>query len=258
MQYKFALLDQDYSDFATGRVLLATPGATGFPVRLASEIFLRALNLLPSSIGRSKISIYDFCCGTGALITTLGLIYGNSIKALYGSDFDSVRLEVAERNVSLLRSAGLESRSAELRNLYSLYGKPSHSEALNSAERLVERLKNSERISVIPLFQQDILSKAYIPITPCPDIIIADIPYGQQVQWNSSGDAELKQNEIFAGMDRVLSSYSNSNTISCIVSRNKIASDAFTHMSRVDRFKTGKRYIYFFKIKSGIQVPFPA
>ena len=46
MPYLFATQDQDYADFASGRVIYNAPGMPAFPVRLASEMFQRARALL--------------------------------------------------------------------------------------------------------------------------------------------------------------------------------------------------------------------
>lgn len=46
MKYKFAVDKEDYTDFASGRVLYSAPGTTGFPVRLTSEILQRAFAIL--------------------------------------------------------------------------------------------------------------------------------------------------------------------------------------------------------------------
>ena len=49
MSYKFAITDENYEDFASGRVLFNQHGTTAFPVRLASEIFQRCEHILETS-----------------------------------------------------------------------------------------------------------------------------------------------------------------------------------------------------------------
>ena len=59
MKYRFAVEKEDYTDFASGRVLYSAPGTTGFPVRLASEIIQRAFAILSEQGQRGPYTIYD-------------------------------------------------------------------------------------------------------------------------------------------------------------------------------------------------------
>ena len=59
MEYKYTKND-NYEDFASGRVLYHVGGEPTFPVRLALEIYERCLLY---SNKKTEISLYDCCCG---------------------------------------------------------------------------------------------------------------------------------------------------------------------------------------------------
>ena len=63
MAYKYEIDHQNYEDYASGRVLYNQQGTTDFPVRLASEIFLRCLNILQNDGFGGPYTIFDPCCG---------------------------------------------------------------------------------------------------------------------------------------------------------------------------------------------------
>ena len=79
MKYKFAVDKEDYTDFASGRVLYSAPGTTGFPVRLTSEILQRAFAILGTGGHNGPYTIYDPCCGGAFLLTTIGFLFPERI-----------------------------------------------------------------------------------------------------------------------------------------------------------------------------------
>ena len=81
MQYRYAH-NQNYEDFASGRVLYHKSGLSTFPVRLAIEVMGRCLQY----VDKEKLSIYDPMCGEAYLLTVLGFFYGERIHEIYGSD----------------------------------------------------------------------------------------------------------------------------------------------------------------------------
>ncbi len=83
MQYKYT--DKiNYQDYASGRVPYHRTGRPNFPVRLASEIFQRCL----AYADLDQVSLYDPCCGGAYMLTVIGLLHGDRIKKIYGSDID--------------------------------------------------------------------------------------------------------------------------------------------------------------------------
>ncbi|WP_052703091.1 hypothetical protein [Paenibacillus beijingensis] len=142
MEYLYEKYDQNYEDFASGRVLYNAYGTTSFPVRLASEIIQRCFRLLEIKGNKGPYSLYDPCCGGAYMLTVIGLMHGHRINNIYASDVDREVLQVAERNLSLLTPSGLAQRKEQLTQLAALFQKKSHEEALASLERLYEHLNN--------------------------------------------------------------------------------------------------------------------
>ena len=85
MEYKYTK-NENYEDFASGRVLYHIGGKPTFPIRLALELYERCLSY---SIKKTEISLYDCCCGGAYMLTILGLLKGNTLSKLYGSDINS-------------------------------------------------------------------------------------------------------------------------------------------------------------------------
>ncbi len=137
MEYRFAPAG-GYEDVASGgRVLLHRSGQPPFPARLALELFGRARELAPKKEG---LVVYDPFCGGGTLLTVIGFLASAPVALLAGSDLDADALRTAEQNLALLSREGLLRRRQRLEALFSAYGKPSHRDAVESAERLAARL----------------------------------------------------------------------------------------------------------------------
>jgi len=174
MIYKYAE-NKNYEDFASGRVLYGHKGVTNFPVRLSQEIFRRCLEY---SYKKKDIVLYDCCCGTGYMLTVLGFLNQGIISSLIGSDINKEFLEIAGKNLSLLSYDGIENRIRELEDLVEHFNKQSHKDALASANKLKELIVREIHTEI---FQADIydLKSLYFK----PDIIMADVPYGDMVNW---------------------------------------------------------------------------
>lgn len=94
------------------------------------------------------------------------------------------------QNLALLSREGLLRRRQRLEALFSAYGKPSHRDAVESAERLAARLP------AVPLPTRVFQADACAP--PCPqalelraDIVVTDIPYGRLTPWQGEADDPL-------------------------------------------------------------------
>jgi SAM-dependent methyltransferase len=187
LEYRFAA-SEPREHFASGRVLYNARGAAPFPVRLADEIAQRCFHALEERGCVGPYAVYDPCCGSGYLLTVIGLLHGPRIRAVLASDIDASMLEIARRNLSLLTEAGMRARTEQLRELYAQFGKPSHREALESAA-ILEGYRARGPIEAIEVFQADITAGApdffreggFGPA----DIVIADLPYGQLTGWRS-------------------------------------------------------------------------
>ena len=139
MPYRFATERTDHSDFASGRVFRSLPGRTAFPVRLADELFQRCLALRPPDLRDAPVALYDPVCGGATLLCTLALLHWPSIRQIVASDADPEAVALAGRNLALLTPDGIAERRREIASLHAEYGKDSHAEALESADRLAAR-----------------------------------------------------------------------------------------------------------------------
>ena len=185
LEYRFAT-DEPREHFASGRVLYNAKGAAPFPVRLADEIAQRCFALLEERGHSGPYAVYDPCCGSGYMLTVIGLLHGTRIRTVLASDIDEAMLGTARRNLALLTAEGMRARIEQLRGLYEAFGKPSHREALESAAVLDGRRARAA-IGTIEVFPADITAglPAFIRDSGfCPvNLVIADLPYGQLTGW---------------------------------------------------------------------------
>lgn len=232
MEYKYTK-NENYEDFASGRVLYHVGGEPTFPVRLSLEIYERCLHYSNKKI---DISLYDCCCGRGYMLTILGLLKSNSISTLYGSDINLESLKLAQDNLGLLTKAGISRRRDELEALFQKYKKVSHTEALHSIDRMEQRLTEDIKTSV---FKRNVFEVSDLPFIP--DIIITDVPYGNMVEWDEG-------NEGINQMMNALSSVCGSETIICVCmdKKQKIQTDIY---QRLERQLIGKRKFEIYRKK---------
>lgn len=244
MPYQFATQDKDYSDFSSGRVLYHQPGAPAFPVRLASEIFQRAIHLLDL---RRPIILYDPACGGAYHLTALGFLHGAAIQAILASDVDEHILELARRNLGLLDPRGLTLREAELSALFTSYGKPSHAEALRSAELLRRTRENLPSIKT-----RFFLANAFDPTAlrhglsgETPDLVISDVPYGQMSAWQAPEDHPIAAPPIWSVLDALLMVIHQTALVAIAADkRQKVTHEAY---QRISQFQIGKRQVTFLR-----------
>jgi tRNA G10 N-methylase Trm11 len=90
--YRFETERRDYSDYASGRVFYGLPGFPALPIRLAGEMFARALALWAAQGLRSPCTVYDPCCGGAYHLATLAYLHWSDIGAIIGSDVDEEAL----------------------------------------------------------------------------------------------------------------------------------------------------------------------
>jgi SAM-dependent methyltransferase len=193
--YLFAVEALDYSDFAAGRVLHSAPGQTAFPVRLADEIFRRALAARERLGGSGPATLYDPCCGSGYLLTTVAYLHWPRLRQIVGSDVDPEMVALTGRNLALLTPAGLRERAARVAELRAQFGKESHAVAMASAGRLEAQLVALRKEHDVPtrVFRADATSATDLLGNLGPravDLVITDVPHGQRSHWQTS-DATL-------------------------------------------------------------------
>jgi 23S rRNA (guanine2535-N1)-methyltransferase len=188
VKYRFATHRENHEDLSSGRVLYGRPGATAFPVRLASEIFQRCAERLKERGAAPPYSLYDPCCGGGYLLTVLGFLHPGCLLRIVASDIDPAAVERAQRNLSLLTAAGMERRLGALRMMAEQYGKPSHPAAIESGLRLQVGLTHAPERILTDCFTFDITGEEPLPEAVRPvDLVIADLPYGWTAAWRGGG-----------------------------------------------------------------------
>ncbi|MEV0590036.1 rRNA methyltransferase [Nonomuraea cavernae] len=183
MSYRHAVVRDNYEHLASGAVLHSAPGFPAFPVRLASEIFQRALALRG---GDRPAVVWDPCCGGGYLLTVLALLHRRQIASVLASELDPHALRLAGRNLGLLSGAGLAARAAELDVRAARFDKPSYASAAHAARRLATELDASGGDVPHALWQADVFGPDLLQRTldqRAPDIVITDVPYGEQTSW---------------------------------------------------------------------------
>jgi len=226
MEYKYAK-NENYEDFASGRVLYHGRGMTNFPVRLAQEIYKRCLQFSPI---KEDICLYDCCCGGGYLLTVLGFLNQDTIGRIIGSDINPELLETAKKNLSLLSEEGMNKRIAEIKEMLSSYQKQSHIEALNSAIALRNMLRKKIKFEV---YRFDALKE--INLKAKPDIILTDVPYGNMVDWTGN-----EENNILDKLLDTLYGICSPDTVIglCMSKKQKIRNEKFI---RLEKQQIGKR-----------------
>lgn len=240
MQYKY-IENDNFEDFACGRVIKHKPGFTNFPVRLAQEIFLRCLRYLEK---KDNLTIYDPCCGGGYLLTVLGFLNFDTITSIYGSDINLDAVDHTKENLELLTISGMERRINSIENLYQEYQKASHQEALDSANKLKTLLKPNvtihTNIFVNNILNIDNVSKQKFKA----DIVITDVPYGNMVSWNGNEKTVDLQVSLLNHLIPIL----NIGSIIAICSdkKQKFSSEQF---KRLEKQLIGKRKFEIFRFE---------
>jgi hypothetical protein len=166
------------------------------------------------------------------------------MREIVASDVNVAVLPLAQRNLNLLTAVGMAERIVGLQQLYALYQKPSHAEALASAERLQERLQHYLRGYVIPirLFAADVMDREAV-ITGVNgrsiDIVISDIPYGWLTAWHTDDTTKSPVWQMLETLRFVLSPEA---VVAIAADRQqKVAHEGY---QRLDKFQVGKRRVW--------------
>jgi hypothetical protein len=238
MVYRFAVADQDYGDYAGGRVFYSQPGQPAFPVRLASEIWQRCLAHWG---GQRPFTLYDPCCGGAYHLAVLAHLHGSDIGTIIASDVDEAVLSLAERNLGLASLAGLDGRIAELTHLQETYDKQAHTEAIASATRL--RQQWQQQTITTHLFCADVMDKDAVMAGMNgrrADIVLTDVPYGWLSDWQTTTNTDHAPIwRLLESLHPVLAE----NAIVAIATdkRQKVAHEAY---GRLEKFQVGKRRVW--------------
>jgi hypothetical protein len=236
MTYRFVRERPDYSDLASGAVLRSAPGHPAFPVRLASETFLRAWHAL----GQPRpLTVWDPCCGSGYLLTVVGLLHRDKIAGVVASDVADGPLRLARANLALLSADGMRKRTAELEDMARRFGRPSYAESAGAARRLQELLAQGGGDLRHVVGRADVLDQqqvtALLTASPPPGLVLTDVPYGEQTSWLGS-----RQDEGVAGLLGTLASALPADTMVALTTRGRRV-ELPAGVRATARFKIGTR-----------------
>jgi 23S rRNA (guanine2535-N1)-methyltransferase len=245
MEYKYVREKENYEDFSSGKVLFNASGTTAFPVRLASEIYLRGKSYLQSKGNKDKYTLYDPCCGGAYLLTTIGILHGDDLDQVMGSDIDQKAIELAKKNLGLLNIEGLDERIQQLRTMFTEYGKESHRHAIESALRLRNRIVQRNSSIMAACFQAD-ATKSHEGYGKGKevDFVITDVPYGDVVKWTA--DSTNPTERLLENIANLLTSHS---VVAVVADKKEVIENG--NYKRLQRFKVGKRQVVFLEPKDG-------
>ena len=251
MQYLYATERPDYSDLASGRVFYSLAGSPAFPVRLASEIFQRCLAFRRQAGAVSPCVLYDPCCGAGYLLGVVAYLHGETLREVIGSDWDEKAVAVAQRNLGLLHGAGLVRRTAELTELFRLYGKPSHQAALDSTQVFHRRLDESGEGQPLTLraFQASALDGPALAQNlngSLADIVLTDVPYGLHSNWQGLNAGQDPARALDLMLDALLPGLAERAVVALVTDKGQMA--AHPGYRRVGHFQLGKRKVIFLMV----------
>lgn len=237
MVYEFEKDHKNYEDYGSGKVLFNQKGTTGFPVRLACEIFQRCKKHLALKKIEAPYTIFDPCCGGGYLLTTLGFLHGALLSRIYASDIDENAVNLAKKNLSLLTASGIHIRKEQIGEMIAAFGKKSHQEAYESAGRLEKEILGKKISILTECHQVDILNiKDYGMKDITVDLIITDVPYGNIVQWSHNGNFVM---ESF--LENLLFVLKPTSIVAVIADKKQII--RHSKYKRIEHFKVGKRQV---------------
>jgi len=250
MHYQFAKERLNYSDLASGRVFYSLPGHPAFPVRLADEILQRCLARREANHMSGPCVLYDPCCGAAYHLSVLAYLHWHSFSKVLGSDIDEKAVSAAKQNLGLLSIEGLDKRISEISEMFRLYGKESHKEALDSAHRLRNSISTlteehplKTRIFRASALDSGALRENLKGITV--DIVFVDVPYGLHSQWRDPDTSSQLDNPLWR-MLNALAGVLVPTSIVAVVSdkRQKASHEGY---QRIEQFQIGKRRVMLLK-----------
>jgi len=226
----------DHTALSPGAVLVSAPGHPAFPVRLGLELLGRCLDHLAPA---GPVTVWDPCCGSGALLTAMALGWRDRLRAVAASDVDPEPLALARRNLALLSAEGLAERATELSRLEQLHGKESHRAAAQAAAGLAAGLasKGGDLPAVVePVDALDPAACATFARRVRPDVVITDVPYGEQTQWTTTHGTAGSPDALVASLASALDPHA---VIAVVAQDRKVRLSDGTGV--LERFRSGHR-----------------
>lgn len=237
MAYRIVTHREDYRDLAGGFVFRSAPGFPAFPVRLAQELFLRSASHLPDE---TPIGLWDPCCGSGYLASTVGLLNRERLRHVLCSDIDPRAVTLARKNLGMLTEAGLAARQRELSEHAVTFDKANYTAAARATERLGTLLREAGGdlrfdTGIADVF--DFRRASLVLPSPPPDLVLTDVPYGRQTVWHGAGaTAAQPLTDLARSLCQVLPDHA---IIAVCAEARKLSLGE--GVSDLERFRVGKR-----------------
>jgi hypothetical protein len=231
MIYRFAEKNS-FQYLAAGSVIKSYKGNTNFPVRLGHEIFNRCLQYIDN---KEKVTIYDPMCGSGYILTTVGLLNFNKISKIYGSDINDEVINVARKNLRLLTIEGIKKRENEIQHLLDNYDRESYEIGLQQIT-IFKNIVNKDLD--FELFKRDLFEES-VKSDIKADIIIMDLPYNNLVNYQGNYSKNKLEEQIV--------SLTQKNTIIAVIKNKAQKLTINSTLQRLEKIKTGKRVIEIYK-----------
>jgi 23S rRNA G2445 N2-methylase RlmL len=137
------------------------------------------------------VVLWDPCCGSGYLLTVIALLHRTMLRSVLATDIDPQAVELARQNLALLDPAALIAREHELAERAERFDKPSYLDTAQAAHRLSAKLtRQGGGLPVLTreanVFDRKDLAAAVRDVNP--DVVITDVPYGEQTAWLGAND----------------------------------------------------------------------
>jgi 16S rRNA G966 N2-methylase RsmD len=254
MHYQYAKERPDYSDLASGRVFYSLPGHPAFPIRLADEILQRCLTEREANQVTGPCVLYDPCCGAAYQLAILGYLHWHSFREVVASDIDQKAVKVAQHNLGLLSVDGMDKRISEISEMFRLYGKVSHREALDSAHRLRNRIGTltKEHPLKTRIFQANALDGAMLRESLKGigvDIVFVDVPYGLRSHWYNPDSSSALGNSLWQMLNALLGVLVPPSVVAVV--SDKLQRASHEGYQRIEQFQVGKRRVVLLKPTGG-------
>ncbi len=151
-------------------------------------------------LGDERARLWDPCCGSGYLVTVLGLLHRDLLTHVRASDVDPDAVAIAARNLELLTAEGLAERERELRRSALDFGRVAYVERAEAARDLAAGLA----VTGGDLPHESAVADVFTLTEPVDaDLVVTDVPYGEMTRW----EGDIPQDPVhglLSSMGRVL------------------------------------------------------
>ncbi len=151
-------------------------------------------------LGHERARLWDPCCGSGYLVTVLGLLHRDLLVHVRASDVDPDAVAIAARNLELLTAEGLAERERELRRSALDFGRVAYVERAEAARDLAAGLA----VTGGDLPHESAVADVFALAEPVDaDLVVTDVPYGEMTRW----EGDIPQDPVhglLSSMGRVL------------------------------------------------------